>query len=154
MTIQRTDQLPASLLIIERDPLLLAVMGSVMHRQGHRAVLARTEEVALEAILQGQFDLIVLSIDAVDAGRAFADRLRSTPATDELPIIFLVPQTARQQLGCLESVGGIYSLFKPIDPYALIELVDKAVWMPHVAKARVSPPNLHAAPVADWLKLE
>jgi CheY-like chemotaxis protein len=35
------------------------------------------------------------------------------------------------------AAGGVYYLRKPFDPPVLLELVDKALWVPHVVGARL-----------------
>ncbi|MEZ6138257.1 MAG: response regulator [Pirellulaceae bacterium] len=153
MTFTRTDSIASSVLVIESDPLMLTAMGSVMNMQGHRTTLARTEEVAMQAILAGQFDVIILSIDDVDTGCAFAGRLRASASTGEVPVIFLVTQHTAADKQRLAGHGGVFSMLKPIDPYGLIELVEKALWMPHIAKARIGSPNVLQSRQSDWLRL-
>ena len=67
MEIRRIDQSPTSILVVDRDPLMLTAMASVLDMQGHRALLARTEEVAMQAIESNDLDLIVLAIDDLKA---------------------------------------------------------------------------------------
>lgn len=163
MQFTRTDYVAANLLIVDADPLMLTAMGSVLNMQGHRCVLARNEVAALESVMAGQFDVIILSIDHLQTGCDFATRLRSPELSRDVPVIFLVPELSASWLTKLAARGGVYCLLKPTDPYALIDLVDKALWMPHVAKRQVaSGPNAsgHAAtPTAhltlqhDWVKL-
>jgi len=153
MSFTRTDSVSSTILVVENDPLMLTVIGSLMDMQGHRSVLARTEEVAQQAIVQNQFDAIVLSIEGLDAGCRFAGELRRTEATCDVPVIFLVPELDATWSTRLAAHGGVFSLLKPVDPHALLELVEKVLWMPHVAKGRVAPPNLSNTSQQDWVKL-
>lgn len=149
----RTDRASATVLLIENDPLLLTAMGSVMNMQGYRAVLARTEAIAMESISAGQFDVIVLSIDALQSGCDFAARLRSSESSRDVPIIFLVPELSASWSSQLSAHGGIFSMLKPIEPYGLIELVDKALWMPHVVKGRLGKTGNQVSSQRDWISL-
>lgn len=163
MKFTRTDHVAANLLIVDPDPLMLTAMGSVLNMQGHRCVLARSEAAALESILAGQFDVIILSIDQLQAGCDFAARLRSPELSRDVPVIFLVPELSASWLTKLAARGGVYCLLKPIDPYALIDLVDKALWMPHVAHGQIvsgpdasghaGTPAAHLTQQHDWVKL-
>lgn len=164
MAIIRTDQNLASVLVVESDPLMLTAMGSVMDMQGHRVVLARTEPVAVQAIEQQRFDTIVLSIEQLQAGCDFASRLRNFPNTQDVPLIFLVPQLTADWNAKLSAHGGVYCMLKPVDPHGLIDLIEKTLWMPHLAGNRttVKPPALsgnhlgkpiNAAP-SDWVRLD
>jgi CheY-like chemotaxis protein len=154
MTFTRTDQVASSVLVIDSDPLMLTAMGSVLDMQGHRAVLARNESVAINSITQGQFDVIILSIDQLQSGCDFAAKLRSIQTTREVPVIFLVPELASSWLPKLASNGGVYCILKPVDPHSLIDLVEKTLWLPHVARGRkgIAPPT-HLASQQDWIKL-
>jgi DNA-binding response OmpR family regulator len=149
----RIDRLPATILIIEPDPLMLTALGAMVDMHGHRAVLARTEEVASGALGQRPIDVIVLSIENLSTGCAFADRLRNCPAMEELPIIFLVPEQTLAWTKELGQRGGVYSLMKPYQPEALWELIAKTLWLPHVAVARTRLPKAPVLHQRDWISL-
>lgn len=153
MEIRRIDHSPTTILVVDRDPLMLTAVASVMDMQGHKALLARTEEVAMKAIESSDLDLIVLAIDDLKSGCEFAERLRSLDKTRDVPVIFLVPQLSAEWSTRLHANGGVYSLLQPIDPHALIDLVERAIWMPHVAKAKIGAPATHLSRAADWVRL-
>lgn len=153
MEIRRIDQAASTILVVDRDPLMLTAMASVLDMQGHRALLARTEEVAMKAIESNDLDLIVLAIDDLNSGCEFAARLRSLEKTRDVPVIFLVPQLTPQWSNRLHAHGGVFSLLQPIDPHALIDLVERAVWMPHIAKAKIGAPATHLSSPKDWVRL-
>ena len=120
---------------------------------GHRVVLARTADVGEQALDNATFDLVVLSVDQAQAGSAFAARLRDCPATRELPIIFLVPELSAAETSEWSKHGGVFSVLKPIDSHGLIDLVERALWMPHVAQSKLAAPAAHFVPHCDWIKL-
>lgn len=153
MSFTRTDHVAATALIIDADPLMLTAVGSVLDMQGHRCVLARNESLALQSIAAGQFDVIILSIEQLHSGCEFAAQLRGPDINRDVPIIFLVPELTPAWLQKLSAHGGVFCLLKPIDPYALIDLVEKALWMPHVAKGRTATPSIHLSAQNDWIKL-
>ncbi|QDV22412.1 response regulator [Aureliella helgolandensis] len=153
MNFTRIDQVTATVLVIESDPLMLTAMGSVMNMQGYRAVLARTEDVANVAIADQTLDVIVLSINELESGCHFAHRLRSHATSSDTPIIFLVPELKAEWTEKLSAQGGVYSLLKPIDPHGLLELVDRVLWMPHLARSRGTAPENHLNMQADWIRL-
>ncbi len=149
----RVDSNAATVLVVDRDPLMLTAVASVLDMHGHRALLARTEEVAMKAIASHELDLIVLSIEDLEAGCSFAQRLRSLEKTRDLPVIFLVPQLTAQWSAKLHSHGGVYSLLQPVDPHALIDLVDRAVWIPHIAKSKLGQASSAQHVAKDWMRL-
>lgn len=173
----RVDGGTVSVLIVEQDPLMLTAIGSVLNMQGYRCVLARTEQVALHALGSDakpdaepdsepakssqqlnqtqptSLDLIVLSIDDLDSGCQFAGKLRSNERTQDVPIIFLVPELSMQWSERLAKQGGVFSMLKPIEPEALIDLVEKAIWIPHIVKGRLGTIHPHLKWQSDWTSL-
>lgn len=153
MSFTRTDPGSCSVLVIDRDPLMLTAMGAVLNMQGYQAVLARGQEMAMQSICAGQFDVIVLAIEDLQNGCRFAAQLRGSDATQDIPIIFLVPELSSQWLPQLAAQGGVFSVLQPVDPYALLDLVERALWLPHVARSRLGTPATHFTQPADWIKL-
>jgi len=143
---------PPMILVVERDPLMLTGISAVLDMQGYRCFLARDIEIAAQATETLQFDLIVLSVEnSLEAAVAGASKLRIHQRAAGLPIIFLAPRLEADWIGPLNSVGGVYCVPKPFEPELLIELVEKALCMPHLATARVAPPKAHFGNA--WVKL-
>ncbi len=156
MSITRVDDRHATVLIIDSDPFVLAAVGSLMDMQGYKAVLARDEQIATSALQGDQFDIIILSIDELEPGCQFASRMRAEPQTADVPIIFLVPEQSEAWNAELSIHGGIFSMLKPGNPETLVELVEKALWMPHLASNRKAAqlPRTHLPGVRDWVRLD
>lgn len=142
-----------SVLVIDSDPLMLTAMGSVLDMQGHRAVMARNEQMAMASIQAGEFDVIVLAIESCEKGCEFAGKLRGFENTRDIPILFLVPETAKDWGKALAEQGGVYSMQQPIEPDALTELVERMLVLPHVARSHDSLKPTHLPRQTDWVKL-
>ncbi len=153
MELTRFDITPTTILLVDNDPLMLTAMGAVMDMRGHRALLARNEEVAFKAIADNQIDLMILAIVEINTGCELAQRLRSFEQSRDVPVIFLVPQLNAEWSAKLSAQGGIYSLLQPVDPHALLDLVTTAIWMPHVAQSRLGVPASHLSSARDWIRL-
>jgi DNA-binding response OmpR family regulator len=140
------------ILIVERDPLLLTGMSAILDQKGYRCFLARDTSVGLKATQSLTFDLIVLSFgrDALQAARD-ACELRGLQATRELPVLFLAESFETNWIEPLNTAGGIYCLPKPFDPEVFLDLVGKALCLPHLAVAKITPPAAHFA--KDWVRL-
>lgn len=143
----------ASVLVIESDALLLTAIGGALDMNGHKATLARTEEVAQQALINKSIDLIILGIDDLDTGCSFAGRLRAQPGHAEIPIIFIVPQLSSHWAASLQEQGGVFCILRSMDPDELLDLVQKALWMPHLANRRNVAPTQQASS-SDWVKLD
>lgn len=159
MTQFHSSHASSTVLVVDSDALMLTAVGGVLDMQGYKAVLARTEQVAAQALQNQVIDLIILSIDQLESGCQFAERLRASEATHEVPIIFIVPALVSSWTASLQEHGGVFCVARSVDPHDLIDLVEKALWMPHIAQRRASPPKSHlnksnAKQPSDWIKLD
>ena len=118
--------------------------------------LLGVEEVAQQALNSKNIDLIILGIEELETGCAFAARLRSQPTHADIPIIFIVPQLSSHWAANLQEQGGVFCILRSMDPDELLDLVQKALWMPHLAERRRTPgkPTTHPNAPTDWVKLD
>ncbi|MGN6134484.1 MAG: hypothetical protein ACTHOU_08275 [Aureliella sp.] len=154
----------STILVIDSDALMLTALGGALDMQGHKAILARSEQVAAQALDTEIVDLIILSIDQLEAGCSFADRLRTSETAPEVPIIFIVPELASEWAAQLQQRGGVFCALRSIDPHHLLDLVEKALWLPHVARRRAAQGAAHPGPThlgvmrlgknSDWVTLD
>lgn len=155
--ITRADAHSATILVMESDPLMLTAMGSVLNMNGYRAVMSRNEQVALE-VLDGEhkeaFDLAILSIDDLNTGGSMASKIRAASHTKDIPIVFIVPELNPSWSEHLGKLGGVYSLLNPFEPEALIEIVQKCLWMPHIASSKLGKPSTSRTRQRDWISLD
>jgi DNA-binding response OmpR family regulator len=140
------------ILVVEPDPLVLTGISAVLDMQGFRCVLARETSVALQATQSQSFDLLVMSIGS-DWSLVERDvlGLRHTPGMKDVPIIFMTEVLPGDWPVKLNGLGGVYCLPKPIDPYQVIDLVQRTVWMSPLAHTRLAPPPAHFT--KDWVRL-
>ena len=94
---------------------------------------------ALEMARQIVPELIISDINlAGHSGLELCERIKAVDELREVPLMFLsgaqVPDIIRRS----RAAGGVYYLRKPFDPEVLLELVEKALWMPHVAATRIT----------------
>lgn len=143
---------PPMLLILESDPLLLTGMAAILDKQGYRCFLARNLDVAKQATATIAFDLILYSFaDEVLAAANGASELRNTVKSKETPVLFLADRLEASWIEPLNIAGGVYCLPKPFEPEVLIDLVEKAICLPHLAVAKVAPPKPHYS--NEWVRL-
>jgi DNA-binding response OmpR family regulator len=143
---------PPMLLIVENDPLLLTGMAAILDKRGYRCFLARNLEVAQQAVESIAFDLILFSFsrDPLAAAEAAAS-LRQHQQSKELPVIFLADDFDQNWIEPLHLAGGVYCLPKPFEPEVLLDLVDKAFCLPHLAAKKHTPPAPHFS--NEWVRL-
>jgi DNA-binding response OmpR family regulator len=143
---------PPMILVVEPDPVMLTGFAAILDMQGYRCFIARNVEVATRATLEFPLDLIVFSIgESLEQAVSDAKRLRSTPLSEGVPIIFIASHPSVDWIGSLNSVGGVYCLPRTFEPQMLLDAVEKTLWMPHLAVARVAPPKSHLS--NNWVRL-
>lgn len=140
------------ILVVEPDPVMLTGFAAILDMQGYRCFLARDVDVAEKATTELPLDLIVLAIDdSLEQALVDSRRLRSSPLSEGVPVIFITATPNVDWIGPLNSVGGVYCLPRSFEPQTLIDAVEKTLWMPHLAVARVAPPKAHLGNA--WVRL-
>jgi CheY-like chemotaxis protein len=143
---------PAVILIVDDDPVMLTGIAAVLNMGGYACHCARDERSALTAARALALDLIICDVNlAGESGLAICREIRRQPGCEDVPAMFMssaqIPDIVRRS----HEAGGAYYLRKPFDPEVLLELVGKALWMPHLVVARLNfakahPQSVPAAP--------
>lgn len=134
---------PAVILIIDNDPFTMTGLAAILDMSGYECHCARGPEPALKAARTLPLDLILCDVMlGGESGLDLCQEIRQQPGMDEVPVMFMsanqVPDIVRRS----HDAGGAYYLRKPFDPDVLLELVSKALWMPHLVQSRVA--QVHA----------
>jgi len=127
------------ILVVDHQPEVLAELATVLSGAGYRCRLCTTAEDALAATEDEVPDLIIAEVHlGADSGLELCERIKLRPALAEVPVMFLsgtqIPDIIRRS----HAVGGSYYIRKPFDPAVLVELIEKAVWLPRLCSAQVS----------------
>ncbi|NQT12426.1 MAG: response regulator [Planctomycetes bacterium] len=127
------------ILVIDDEPEVLGEVASVLSSAGYSCHCCGTAEAALQAARSTTPDLIIsdINLDGQN-GLELCEQIKQADSLCDVPVMFLsgaqVPDIIRRS----HAVGGTYYLRKPFDPDVLMELVDKALWMPHLVSRRAS----------------
>ena len=137
---------PAVILIVDGDPLTLTGMAATLDIAGYECHCARDDEAAKKAAREIRLDLIVCDVKVGSrSGLELARELRLDYGKD-IPVMFVTSEQDPDIVQRVHDAGGEYYLRKPIDPEVLVELVGKALWMPHLVQARFEPKETEGAP--------
>ncbi|WP_145351064.1 response regulator [Roseimaritima multifibrata] len=123
-----------SVLVYDPNPLSLIAMAGVLDSEGLACHCARSADAALKGVQPpAAIDLLVVDVaDDAPAALELVKQIRENPATESLPVVLI----ADAQWAGLEKKTAqqtaVHCLFKPIDPTALMAVVDQAMWMPHL----------------------
>ena len=130
---------PAVILIIDEDALTLTGVAAVLNMSGHECHCARDRTAAMKAARALALDLIICDVDlAGESGLDLCRDLRREPGMEDVPVMFISAAQAPDIVRRSHDAGGAYYLRKPFDPEVLIELVGKALWLPHLVQSRVT----------------
>jgi CheY-like chemotaxis protein len=124
----------AVVLVIDDDQEVIAGLAKVLSAAGYVSHCCRDAEGAIECVRQTTPDLIISDINlAGQSGLHLCERIKREEGLLDVPFMFLsgaqIPDIIRRS----HEAGGTYYLRKPFDPQVLLELVDKALWMPQLA---------------------
>ncbi len=126
----------AVILVIDDDPDIVAGLAKVLSAAGHVAHCCADAAGAIECIRRVTPDLIISDINlAGSSGLQLCERLKKEEGLTDVPLIFLSGAQLPDIIRRSREAGAIYYLRKPFDHNVLLELVDKALWMPHLTAA-------------------
>ena len=128
----------AVLLIIDRDPFMLTGIAAVLDHQGYECHCARDGEAALKGVRGIVPDLILCDTDlGEESGLELCGEIRQQAQMADVPIVFMSASRDPEIVQKTHEAGGAYYLGKPFDPNVLSDVVDRALWMPHLINRRI-----------------
>lgn len=134
---QAFERPTANLIVIDDEPQMLSEVASAMDRAGYACRCCQTPAEALRQATLSAPDLIVSDINLGDvSGLDLCEEIKALPGLGDTPVIFLSGAQIPNIVSKAHAAGGSYYLRKPFDPEVLVELVDKALWMPSLALDR------------------
>jgi len=127
------------ILVIDDEAEVLDEVAAVLASAGYTCHCCSSGEAALQFARSTAPDLIISDINLDgQSGLDLCERIKEDESLKGLPVMFLsgaqIPDVIRRS----HAVGGTYYLRKPFDPDVLVELVDKALWMPHLIERHVA----------------
>jgi len=130
---------PAVILVVDEDALTLTGVAATLDMAGYECHCARDAEAALKAARALSLDLVICDVKVQgESGLELCKELRQEPGNQDVPVLYVSSSQAPDIIRRSHDAGGAYYLRKPFDPDVLIELVGKALWMPHLVQSRVN----------------
>ena len=136
MTIAREEP---EILIIDEDARSRSAAAALLEAAGYLVFQAGGRIDALKIARTQALDLLICDVDlGGQSGLEVCRELRRLPGMLDVPVMFIsstqVPDIIRRS----HDAGGAYHLRKPLDPEVLLDLVGKALWLPHLVQSRLS----------------
>jgi CheY-like chemotaxis protein len=126
-------------LAIDDEAEVLAEIAQALIPQGFECRTCQDAQSAIALARQIVPDLIISDINiAGHSGLDLCEAMKCEQGLFDVPVVFLsgaqIPDVVRRA----REAGGTYYLRKPFDAQVLLELVDKALWMPHLVKQQLA----------------
>jgi DNA-binding response OmpR family regulator len=132
------DGAQATILLIDDEHDILDSLAKVLTNVGYVCHCASDCETATRMASKISPDLIISDINLAGySGLNLCERMKQELNLGQVPLMFLSGAQIPDIIRRAHAAGGTYYLRKPFDPQVLLELVDKALWMPHLVGTRV-----------------
>lgn len=122
------DRSAGTVLIVDDDPSLLAMLGMALQVEGFEVRRATTGQQALAAIAESRPDVVVLDVmmPGLD-GREVTRRLRNDPTTCDLPVVICSALSRDDDQWQAWTAGANSFVAKPFEIDALVDEVNLAL---------------------------
>jgi two-component system sensor histidine kinase RpfC len=116
---------PLRILVAEDNRTNQMVIAQILKQDGHEAVMVENGDLAVEALLQETFDLVLMDLNmpvmnGLDAAKFYAFAM---VGQDRVPVIALTADATAQTAEKCRAAGMVDCLNKPIEPQALLDAV-------------------------------
>lgn len=128
----------AKILIVDADALILTGVAAILDQAGYICYCARDAQAAMKAVALHAPELIVCDTHlGTECGLTLIAEIRRDAAMSDVSVLFVSSSSDPLMIDKTRGVGGSFYLRKPFDPWVLMELVDKALWMPALINTKV-----------------
>jgi CheY-like chemotaxis protein len=142
-----TSPCRASILVIDADPVSLTATTAVLHCATYEVHCATDMMTALTAARDFDLDLIVCDLDVGGVeGYSIVEQVRELPQRGDVPVMYSSACQQPEVIRKSHAQGAVYHLRKPFDPQVLLELTERALWLPHLVRSHIRQPHFAVSP--------
>ena len=125
-----------TILAIDAEATALDHLTLVLQGAGYQCVTATSADSAAIAVRRSAPELIICDVNVAGySGLVMCEELRRHPGLADVPVMFLSANQTPDIIRRTHTAGGTYYLRKPYDPKVLLQLVERAVYVPHLSGA-------------------
>ncbi len=129
------------LLLIDDDPMVLDVLDHILHGEYRTRIGTTGEQGFALACMEPRPDLILLDVELPDtSGYALCRRLKESPATASIPILFLSSHAEVEDITRGLALGAVDYVLKPVVPPILLARVETQLRL-HEAREQLRDQN-------------
>ncbi len=114
------------ILVVEDEESLLKLESILLTSKGYEVTGVSNGLAALESLAQSKPDLVLLDImlPAMD-GFEVCQRIKSDPATRDIPVVMLTAKKSREDMARGQQVGADWYITKPFKSANVIETIQR-----------------------------
>jgi CheY-like chemotaxis protein len=125
-----------AILAIDDEAEVLSRITAIVEEAGYDCCGVRDAQSAHEAVRRATPDLIIVDVNlAGHSGLTLCEQLKQQAGIREIPVLFLSSAQGPDIIRRSHATGGAYYLRKPFDATVLLQLIEKACLVPHLAGA-------------------
>lgn len=124
-----------NILVADPDAAARGQIHEILMEDGYACRAVGTADAAIRSAAEKAPSLLICDVNlGDDSGLELFKTLRKTI---DCSVVFTSNSRRPETMELARKAGGTYFLSKPFDPTVLMELVDKALWMPHLVRRHV-----------------
>lgn len=133
MTLVQNHQV--SVLVADTDAVARGMVHECLIADGYSCRAVGSIAAAVASAREKKPDLLISDMNLSDGtGIGLLRQLRTIA---DCPVIFVSDSRDAEMVRFARNAGATFFLAKPVDADVLMELVDKALWMPHLVQRHV-----------------
>ena len=126
-----------TILVVDDEPEQLQLVVETLAQLDYTCHTAGDYDSARQMARHVVPDLILCDINLDgESGLELIEQLRTEQPLADVSVLFVSGAQIPDVIQRAHAAGGTYYVRKPFDPSVLLELVDKALWMPHLVNSR------------------
>ncbi len=136
------------ILVIDANALSLTATSAALNCQQYDVICAKNAQAAFETCNQTSLDMIVcdVALERENDGYDLIDQLKRLPEISDVPVVFVSAGQVTDVISRSTSSGTNYHLKKPFNPQELFDLIEKALWLPHLVESHINKPHIPFSP--------
>jgi CheY-like chemotaxis protein len=143
-----TSPARAAILVIDADTLSLTATAAVLNCAQYEVYCATDPLAAIGEARLRDLDLIVCDLDVGGVeGSSIVEEIRRLPERSDVPVMYSSACQQPEVIRKSHAHGAVYHLRKPFDPQVLLELTERALWLPHLVRTHIRQPHFPVGPI-------
>lgn len=136
-----------NILVIDSDELSLTALKAILSTSDYRVHAATAPDAAISAASYCPIDLIICDANVGGCyGTSIVAEIHKLPDRNDVPVMFSSQGQGPDIIRRRYDFGGAYHIKKPFDAKLLIDLVERALWMPALVQTHIARPHFKIGP--------